>query len=214
MNKMKLLYDVVTTLKNKEQVNGIVSVNIRREQETVFSLQNEFEKNMAGQTKAKICSELNMDGKKVKHESSTEFTGHCHHHRLEMMRRFHHHGMAGCGGIKEKFSRIAFVLGILNSLKVEEQENGAAVVSLSLSEIPEELKMMLREKMNQRRADHPHFGFLKECHTVETLDGDLILNVNNAHEIEKIVVNVNGRVQNAEKGQQALEASAELNFTW
>ena len=217
MNKIKLLYDVARTMRDKEKVDGVLTAQVRKDKEEVFSLRNEFGKNTSGEASTKVSCELNLEGSRVKRESLTEFStpGDCHQHRGLLGKLFrHHHAKGECCGIKGVFSRIAFALGILSSLQVEEMDKGEAVVSLNLSDIPEEMKTLLLEKMNQKHASHPHCGFLAETDAFETLDGVVVLSVNKEREIEKITVNLDGRAQGAGGETHSLAASAEVQFAW
>jgi len=134
MSKIKLLYDVIMTMKDKESCSGNLKVVCSKDQVKIFGLDREFEKNMAdGKTKAKINLEVDCEGKKVKHESSTEFDGCCSpgsgHHGLmrHMIAHFHgrHSDQGGleawgdtktCCGFKGKLSKLACMLSVLNSL--------------------------------------------------------------------------------------------------
>jgi hypothetical protein len=218
MNKAKLLYDVVRVLKNKEKIEGVLSAYVQKDQVEVFSLRNQFTKDGATARTAVSC-ELSLDGKKVKRESTTEFSGselcchggmrrlfHHHHHR-------HHGGEERCG-IKGALSRISFVLGLFSSLKAEEKDDGAAVLSIKLSEIPEELQALLRDKLNQRAGCHGHCGFLEGNHTVQSLDGLALLTVNKEREIEKLSLHLDGRALNEKDEPHTLTATADVQFAW
>jgi hypothetical protein len=215
MNKIKLLYDVVKTMRDKEVFNGIVKAEVQKDQVKIFSLQNEFEKNMLnGQTKAKISTELDYDGKKVKHESDTEFTmqGSCEHGHHEFMRHMHHHHAAKCGGIKGKLAKLSFALSILNSIKVEELENKTSDISLNISDIPEEMKELILEKMSHHQ--HGEHGFMKEFCPMEKPNLMVNMFINKNYEVEKIVVNLDGAQKDAQNEQHELKATAELSFAW
>jgi len=217
MNKIKLLYDVARTMKSKEKVDGVLTARVRKDQEEVFFLRNEFGKNSTGEAKSKVSCELNLDGSRVKRESLTEFStsGDCRHGRGVIGKLFrHHHGTEECCGIKGFFTRISFALGILNSLQAEEKENGGAVISLNLSDLPEELKNLLLAKMNQKHGCHPHCCILSESDVLETLDGVVVLTVNKAREIETFTINLDGQVQDAASEPQKLSASAEVQFAY
>jgi hypothetical protein len=222
MNKAKLLYDVVRVLKNKEKINGVLTGQLQKDQEEVFSLHNVFAKN-GEDAKTTVSCQLNLDGKKVKRESSTEFSGSSTNCHGGMMRRFfqhqhhqhhQHHGAEGGGCFKGALSRISFAFGLFSSLKVEEKEGGAAVLSLNLSEIPEELQAQLIEKLNQRAACHPHCGVLEGCHTLETLSGLLLLTVTKEREIETAALHLESRVVNEKSEPHALTATANVQFAW
>jgi hypothetical protein len=219
MNKLKLLYDVARTMKAKEKVDGVLTAQVRKDQEEVFSLRNEFGKNSIGEATTKVSCELNLEGSKVKRESLTEFSaaGDCQQGGGllgKLFRRHHHHNKDECCGIKGIFTRISFALGILSSLQAEGLDDGGAVVSLDLSDVPEDMKIQLLEKMNPKHACHSHCGFLAESDALETLDGVVVLTVNKGREIEKITVNLDGRVQNADSESHNLAASAEVLFAW
>ncbi|NVN93559.1 MAG: hypothetical protein HXX11_23585 [Desulfuromonadales bacterium] len=217
MNKIKLLYDVARTMKAKEKVDGVLTAQVHKDQVEVFSLRNDFGKNSTGDASAKVSCELNLEGNRIKRESLTEFStaGDCQQRGRLLGKLFrHHHGTGECCGIKGIFSRIAIALGILSSLKSEEQENGGAVVSLNVSDLPEEMKTQLLERMNQKHAYHSHCGFLAEGDALETVDGVVVLTVNKAREIEKLTVNLDGRMQNAASESHLLSAHAEVQFAW
>jgi len=218
MNKAKLLYDVVRVLKNKEKINGVLTAYLQKDQDEVFSLRNVFAKN-GEEAKTTVSCLLNLDGKKVKRESSTEFSGSsvcCHG---GMMRRFFQHrhqrhgADEGCS-FKGALSRISFVFGLFSGLKVEEKEGGAAVLSLNLSEMPEEMQNHLIVKLNQRAACHPHCGVLEGVHTLETLNGLLLLTINKEREIEKVALHLDSQVVNEKSEHHALTATADVQFAW
>lgn len=217
MKKIKLLYDVARTMKNMEKIDGVITVGVRKDQEAVFSLRNKFEKDGAGKVKANITTKMNINGEDLTRESTTEFklTGDCHHGPCMMWKSFHgHHGTAGSRGIKGVFHRISAALGILSSLKVEDQPNGAAVISLNLSDVPGEIKTMLLEKIQQKHASHPDCCCIQGCRNVEMLNGLVVITVNEKHAIDKVTVNLDGMAQDAESKEHTMAATAELQFAW
>lgn len=46
MDKIKLLYDVVQTMRNKETIKGNLNVEVQKDWENVFTLKKDFEKNL------------------------------------------------------------------------------------------------------------------------------------------------------------------------
>jgi hypothetical protein len=217
MNTIKLLYDVFKTMKEKESFNVIAKVEAVKGELKVLSFSNEFTTNtVTGETKAKISSEVDCDGKKIKHESNTEFNiKDCKH------RKFHHHahGMGNhksgtcCehGGIKAKLSKITFVLNVLNNLKVEEMD-GLSVLSLDLKDIIKEIKEQHKNlaehhanSFNQNIAEHhKHCIFIKELLCSENSDAVLNIYINKNNEVEKVEVTA--------KGENSLNAL--INFSW
>ena len=99
-----------------------MSGEIRRR---VFSLRNKFEKDDAGKVTANVSSKMNLKGEDLTRESTTEFTLTGDHGPCIMWKSFHgHRDAADCRGIKGVFHRISVALGILSSLKMEDQPNG------------------------------------------------------------------------------------------
>lgn len=211
MNKLKVLYDVVKAVRNKEVMNGVLTADIQKDQATIFSIKNEFEKNMlTGQTKAKINTQLDYEGKSVKHESTTEcsmpFGRGRFHGRMPGM---HHHG-GRCGGLRGRFSGLAFALGVLNALEIREQENNAIMLSLEAAKLPEDLQEMVRERMKQAQAHHSPHGFMKECCSLEKPDFKITVFINANCDIEKILAVFSGLQRDENKGQHEVKGSAEL----
>jgi len=219
MNKIKLLYDVVKTMRNKEVVNGILTVKVSKAEANLFSLRNEFEKNLlTGQTKAKINTELDYEGKTVKHDSNTEFTipasGDCRCH--EFFARLHQSHSTCCAGrLKDKFSRLLFALGVLNALQTEEQADKTMIISLNAKDLPEDVKTLLCEKMSRASECHQHgHGFLKEFCAADNLDFALNIFVNKNYETDKIVISVVGSQKDEHNAPYDLTARAEVSFVW
>lgn len=215
MNRIKLLYDVARTMKNLEKIEGVLQVKVHRDEDEVFSLRNAFEKNAAGKARTTVSSALNLDGKKVTRESTTDFdlSGPCHHGPGMLRRMFHgHHGEGRCCGVTGFFSRLSQAFGILNSLEVEEKGDGTATVSLQLSEAPLELRTVLVEKLQYKHDCLAQHGFLRECHQVETLNGALEMTVNKDRAIESITIDLGSTARDERKVPHTLAASAEVQF--
>ena len=217
MNKLKLLYDVARTMKNKEKIEGVLTVQVMKGEEEVFALRNEFEKQRGGKGKTVVNSKLQLNGNQVTRESSTEFalSGDCHHGAGMVRRLFHrHHGHSGCCGIRGTFSKIACAFGVLNSLKVEERGSGAASISLDLAELPVEMQEALKERLQQNHECCSYADLLKECQNPEIGKGLLVLEVNPGGEIEKLSLALTGSVQDAAGDLRSVTASAELQLAW
>jgi hypothetical protein len=217
MKKIKLLYDVARTMKNMARIDGVATVDVRKDQERVLSLRNTFTKDETGRVKASVSSKMNFNGEDLTRESTTEFnlSQDCQHGPWKMWQHRHgRHGAAGSHGVRGILQGFSLALGVLGSLKVEDQPNGAAVISLDLSDIPDELKTMLREKIQQHHGRHPDFRCMEGCLDVEMLHGLLKITVNERHAIDTLTVNLNGSAQDTENGAHALAAAAELQFAW
>ncbi|SPF47806.1 conserved hypothetical protein [Candidatus Desulfosporosinus infrequens] len=226
MSKIKLMYDVINTMKEKEVLSGTFKAEIKKDQIQIASFTNEFEKNLLnGETKAKISTELDCDGKKMKHQSQTEFTmqgccqGHRHHGFMRHMHHHHHDLHSGqthedikCGGIKGKLTKLAFVLNIFNQIKVEEKEDESVILSLNLNEIPDEIKIAIQERISQRTMPehHQHHGFMKELLTLQDPNIECILWISKNREVEKVLLTVNGKRTNELNENHDLNLKAEL----
>ncbi|MEG6584882.1 hypothetical protein [Dendrosporobacter sp. 1207_IL3150] len=216
MNKLKFLYDVVKTLRDKDVINGVATVEVQKDQAKILYVKNEFQKNLVTmETKANIISEVDYEGKKVKHQSTTEFTNHCPgngmHHKL--FRHMHHAG-GRCGGIKAKLTKLSFVLGLLDNMKAEEQADKTTLVTLEMTELPEDIKTLIQERMIHAESHHNqrHCCFMKECSCIEKGKFTFAMTVNIDHEIEKIVVTFDGVQQNEDDEQHILDIVVELQL--
>lgn len=219
MNKIKLMYEIITTMKDKEEVNGNVIVEGNRDQVKVLDFKNEFSKDAdTGQVKAKIRTEVDWGEQKLKHESTTELTMACDHEKFHptpgTMRCHHSHPIPE--GYREKLNRLALFLKILNNLQVEEQEDGTVQLFLDLAEIPEDLRECMTKATDQRliQIHKEECGILQELLVVENPQVILRIRVNPNREIEKVTLTFGG--EQREKGGDAhvINLQAEVNLNW
>lgn len=226
MNKIKVLYDVFKTMKEKELFKGNIKVEAAKGDVKVLSFSNEFETNTKnGETKTKLNLDLGAEGKKVKHESNSEFNiKDCPHHKFHKGMHMHHngHGMHENGGIKAKLSKITFVLNLLNNVQIEEKEE-KSIISLELKEVLNEIKDMHKdfhkdfhkESDNEKILEYhkkmndgmhkdfcKHHEFIKEILCSEQSDALLKIYANKNNEIEKIEISA--------KGENTIEGSLDL----
>jgi hypothetical protein len=228
LGKLKLLYDVVMTMRDKEVFKGTLKGEGIRDSVPFFSFSNEFERNnVSGQTKATIVTEMDCDGRKVKHQSTTEFTSQCCHGPGHMhhgfMRHMHHHGAlqsqcggqeeAKCHGFKKKMTMLGLALNMLNSIKVEEQADKGNILTLNMKEIPAELKKALQERAHRRAShpDHKAHGFMKEIHSMDNPNIEAKVLVNKNNEVTMVQLSATGE-QKQNGGQVSLRA--ELSLVW
>ncbi|OVE66740.1 hypothetical protein CCS79_17330 [Clostridium diolis] len=220
MNKIKVLYDVFKTMKEKEVFKGSVKLEATKGDVKVLSFSNEFETDTkSGETKANISVDLDAKGKKVKHDSNSEFNiKECPHHGFH--RGMHNHGMNmhGHGGIKGGFSKVTFILNLLNNVQVEEKDE-KAIISLELKEVFKEIKDIHKEchkgmdeekimehirqmKESDDRGFHKHHKFIKELLCSENSDAILKIYANKDNEVEKVEI--------SSKGENAVNGSLDL----
>lgn len=212
MNKIKLLYDVTRTMKNLEKIDGLLQLKVSKDQKELFQLRNKFEKNEGGMT---VSSVLNLDRGQVTRESTTEFdfAGRCQHGPGMLRRMFHgRRDEERCCGIKAMFGKLSLAFGILNSLEVEEKEEGKASLSLDLAQAPEELRRALQEKLQYKNDCLSRHGFLRECHQVQSLTGVLAVTINKDRVIETMTVDLNSTGLDENKEAHTMAAAAEVQF--
>ncbi|WP_407312791.1 hypothetical protein [Desulfosporosinus sp. SB140] len=226
MSKLKLMYDVINTMKDKEAIRGTLNVEGIKDETKIVGFVNEFEKNLStGETKVKINTELDYNGKIVKHESQTEFTSlgcHGHHRHHGFMKHMHHHRHGcieghddlKCAGIKEKLTKLAYILNILNQIKVDEKEDQSVLVSLNLSDIPDEVKKVFQERMSQHPMPehHEHHGLMKELFSLQKPEIQFNLWISKAKDVEKIIITIEGKQDNDPNDSHELTFKAELNL--
>lgn len=209
MNKIKVLHDVFKTMKEKELFKGNIKVEAAKGGVKVLSFSNEFETNTKnGETKAKLNLDLGDEGKKVKHESNSEFNiKDCPHHKFHKGMHMHHHGhgMDGNGGIKAKLSKITFVLNLLNNVQIEEKGE-KSIISLELKEVLKDMHkdfhkeidneemLEYHKKMNDGMHEDfcKHHEFIKEILCSEQSDTLLKIYANKNNEIEKVEISAKG----------------------
>ncbi|MFW2491010.1 hypothetical protein ACN077_20950 [Clostridium chromiireducens] len=225
MNKIKVLYDVFKTMKDKEVFKGNVKLEAAKGDVKVLSFSNEFETNTkSGETKANINVDFDSEGKKVKHESNSEFNiKNCPHHGFHRGMHMHNHGMnmhgmRGHGGIKGGLSKVTFILNLLNNVQVEEKDE-KSIISLELKEVFKEIKDMHKEfhkgmdeekimehikqmKESDDRGFHKHHKFIKELLSSENSDAVLKIYANKNNEVEKVEI--------SSKGENTVNGSLDL----
>lgn len=220
MNKIKLMYDLITTLKDKEEVNGSVKIKGTKDDVAVITFENEFEKDAAtGQVKTKIRTEVGQGEQKFRHESTTEFNLRCCKEQLSQM-----HGSVIChhpprpirGEMKERLNRLAFMLHTLNSIQAEEQPDGYVELSLDLMEIPGHLRQCMNEQADRKmfQIHHEECGVIKELLTVENPQVTLRARVNPRSEIERIVLTFGGEQREEGGDAHVMNLYVEVNLNW
>ena len=216
MKKIKMLYDVAKTMKNMEKLDGVATIEVRKDQETIFSLKNAFEKNETGRVKANVTSKMNVSGEDLSRQSTTEFTLTGNRGPCTMFKKLHthHHAADSHCGIRGVFQRISTVLGILGSLQVDEKGNGAVEISLDLKDIPEEIKTHLHEKMLQKHARHHDICCMQDCRDMELSHGQVVISVNEQDAIDRITVNLDGTTQDEKSNNHRVTATANVQFAW
>ncbi|MEN6325915.1 MAG: hypothetical protein ABFD18_06880 [Syntrophomonas sp.] len=216
MNKIKLMYDIARAMRDKDTLDGTAKLSLIKDGSEAFRLDTEFSRNFTdGWGKAKISTVLDHEGKKLQHESTTEFNRNqeqgneppgCKNHRLF---HAHHWGMQG-GGLKKRLNMIMTVLNALNNMQVLEQEDQSIRLSLDLNEIPEDLQEAFRTRLMKKHHHQARPGFLQGSPLMKK--GSLECRVNKNYEIETVALKWEGELQeeNLPVSNLILDAAAVL----
>ena len=196
MNKIKLMYDMVKVMREKESIAGTMKLQLQKEGKEIFHLNNEFSRDFSkGSGKASISSTFDHAGKQFRHDSTTE----CHIDHQEggphccHKHHFHHgHQMGDCHkGIKGKLTGIMAVLNAINNLQIEEEENKSMCLSLDLREVPDDLKEALHTHMMSGHHGNPTFA-----HGFPVMEkGVLECRIDKNYEILSITAVLEGKLQ-------------------
>lgn len=203
MNKIKVLYDVARVMREKDALGGTINIVATRDAAEAFRFTNEFNKDFVqGRTTARITTVADHGGKQVKHESTTEFILDPEQGEGRRWCRKHHgfHSIH-CGihgsGVKGKLDRLLYFLGVLNDMKIVEQEDKSLLLSIDLKDIPEDLKEGLRERITHRHPGQEYF--MNGAHSIEK--ASLECKINNKYEVETITAWLQGKLLE-ENGEQ------------
>lgn len=232
MNKLKFFNDVVRTMKEKENWQGTLQVEATRDRVKLFDLMSQFDKNLAiGQGQSKIKLEFDCDGHKMKHESSNEFTlptphgVHCQiHHKLK--EHWHCRSWQGAagekgGGFKAKLDRIALLLQLLSSFKLEQQADQSFVLSVNSADFSAELKQALRERQKQHWEGARQYldgepacgcSLIRELAEVEDHDLEFRALVSPSYSVLKLDLICKGTGKSQDNIPAELTLKAELNL--
>lgn len=219
MNKIKIIYDAVRKMKNKESIKGTFKAEGLKDQEKTFSVSNSFERSSKdGQVKGKTSMEADFEGKKIQFENSIDFQGEdCHGHHGFMRHLHSAHGHQHGGGLKEGLGRVSCVLGILSSIKLEEKEDKAVLLSLESADIPEEIRNEIQDMMKRGHEQHQHMAenhqhhmCMREFHDMEKIAFTLKVFISKDSDIEKVIVDVTGEKPDEKNEGHNMKLSAEL----
>jgi len=224
MNKIKVLYDVVKAIRNQEEGSGILTADIQKDEISIFTMKNQFEKNfLTGQTKAKINTQVDYEGKTVRHDGDTEFSmpsgrglhhghhGMAHRHHFGAMAAMQHHD-GRCGHMGGRFAKLAFVLGLLNALEIKETEDNTLVITLNSADLPDDAKDLMRERMSHGSTHHSRHGFMKEFSNLKQLDFTVTVWLDANCNVKKAAGIFAGIQQDEQLKDHAIKANGEVVF--
>lgn len=221
MNKIKIFYDVFKTMKSKEVFNGTLIAEAVKGQKKVFSIENTFEKNKKrGFKKVTTNSEVDCEGKKIKLQNSFELEG-CECKGHECFMKHIHANHKDNSNVKDCFGKITFALGILNSLKVLEQQDKSIILSLQPDDMAEDLKAAFCEYIKEccekhkcADEDNCKHKFMKEFHSMEKTDFNFKVFINSKSEIEKVSIEIHGAMKDVKNKKIDVKINAEVALNW
>lgn len=220
MNKIKVMYDVVKKMREKNVFQGTLNVEGKKDNEKVARIAKEFfTNNITGETKVKINVDVNLDGAKIQHNGDMEFNKKdCHHHHHTHHGNHMHHCHGKCMGIKGKLSKVAFILNVLDNINADEDKDESVVLSLNLKEVcgeMKEIKEMLKEKASSHSMPHgDKHAKIKEFLDMEYDNLELKILINRENEVEKITIVGDGKKKNELNEVHEKSFNAELNLNW
>jgi hypothetical protein len=217
MNKLKLLYDVVTTMKAKEVISGVLQAEVKKDQISLFSIQNEFEKNLTtGKTKAKVTASLDVEGRTEcpDHHGRLGFGSHEHPH-ADFGRHGHFFHRGHHRDLRRGFAKMAFALSMLNAMQIDEQSDQSLVMTIQSNDLPAEMKQLLAERINHGGLHHhPKHAIMKELCNLKDFDSTTTLIINKNRELDKIIVTATGTKADPQGAASELKAKIECSFVW
>ncbi len=218
MNKIKILYDVITKMKEKKITKGEIKALGFIGSNQILDFENKFEKNLeTDQVKLKIHSEMDCQGNKVSHESTTEFGVKGFHNQFWKrpdrmnLHHYHQHHHLECCGMKEKLNRLAFFFELLNNLQIEEKEDGHLNLGVIINNIPEDLQKSFREKMTHKMNPQSR-GLQKYLLSMVNPELRLHIRINQNREIEKAVITMEGHQEDENGEDNDLNIQVEIDL--
>lgn len=222
MNKLKVIYDVVRKMKDKDSIKGVLMAEGTKDQIKIFEVNNTFEKDIkTGQCKGKTNIEADCNGKKVKIENNIEMQGmeegnHCCF--MKHMHSFHNKCHHEHRGLHDGFKKLTAIFGILGSVKLDEKEDKTVELSLNSADIPEEVKNAIHEKIKEAREQHKHMEedqhhlCMKQFHDMDDKNFAISILINKDREIEKVMANIKGTKKDEQDGSHDMSLKAELSL--
>ncbi len=202
MNKIKLIYDVAQTMKNKESVNTNLKFNLTKNDEKVAAFDGEFNKC--------LCSYGKRPHGHMPH-------GHHGFHKEECrdFRNVKEEGyevQKAPSKLKGAFSMMSVFFGLLDSLEVIENNDGSAIVKLTDKDINDDLRETIKEIKSKKMemAEAYGHGPMNHMKDVENLEFSVEISINKAKEIEGISIEANGKNEK----EELMKLNLNANFIW
>lgn len=226
MNKIKFLYELANTMRNKEVIKGSFQAEGKKDGKIIGNFENEFEKNIkTGYVKAKVKAAFECEGNKISNEFNIDAQLDDLHKKCmhkHPMRHGHHQGNHHmCCGLKGKLTHVTYLFGLLNSLKLDEKEDQSVQLTLNLQDLPEDMKQTLMthctRHLSAAEGDVPgmaceHHKIMKAFLITEAPEVELNIWVNKNREVEKLTILVEGQNKNEAGEAHVINLSVEAKL--
>jgi hypothetical protein len=116
-------------------------------------------------------------------------------------------------------SALAYILGLIDQVKIEELENNALALSLKIDEMPEELMKHIHGRFQRCTSDEEssgqeHCSCMSDLISTEKPVIAINIQLNQDRAIERIVVTAEGKQKNKLGEVHEMSLRAELNLKW
>lgn len=229
MSKISVMYKTVKAMQAKELLKGNAKVEALKDNNRIFILEKEFERDMAkGIFKAKADMEMDCCGRKMKNQFSTEFDMKQCDKNHGFMHRMHHHkhamamrGFGQCDGKSEMrsgFHTLSALLGILDTIEVKELGEEGYTLSLNSENLPEDVQNTIKEKMREHGCAHQehfanHENRMKELANLRDAKFEIIINISSDYEVKNVSAKLSGNHIDEDDSIHEMNVSFELKLS-
>lgn len=232
MNKIKILYDVVQTMRKQETFEGTVQFEVAKDSKSMFKGDNVFERNMqTGISKIKSKTEVDRDGFKMKNESELEMNGQ-HEHDFGHMQGRHpsmsfgngfrrSHGIdgeerQGRRGMKDRWQMVAMALDMLNKLEVEKIEEEMKFLELRIRfmDLPKDLQKQMKNRLFlcKQVESHEHMKAIKDIKSLEDIKVHVSSTIKSNNCIDQLNIELDGQYLDNEDQKHEIYVNGELQM--
>lgn len=197
MNKLKVIYDVFKTFRDKTIYSGDVNLEAKKDDVVIMNALANFEKDTNQNTcKANVDFNYNYNGKEFSLSKKIESKGNEDCCFADFAKKIHEKLHLQCcnkSGFKNKLDKIILIFGLISSIKMTENKDDSVELSLSMSDLPEEIKMSICKCLSEKQncCVSEKCCIFDEIHQMENKEVKVSLLINKKSEIVKIDLNVN-----------------------
>ncbi len=228
MNKIKFMYDVARTMKNKEKVKTKLKFQLTKNQSKVMAFEGEFEKDFSENGRLGFGRFFN--GHPL-HRQGHPFGGHPLHghpfaHQCQgdeaMIGRARdiegqERDIKRPSKMKSCFSAISIFFGLIDSADFTENQDGSVLVQLCNENISEDLKKTITEMQQARRemfrnmgAGNNNMNPMNHLKDMKEPAFSIQIKINANKEVEYFAIKAKGEKEE----NQIMELDHETSFVW